>query len=385
MDYNLLSPVSDILVDDIKLSHFQTLGRKLKIHTHTIKPDLEVINIAILGVLESRNSINYLEQTLNLNEIRKSFYGLFPGNWTSKIADLGDIVNGDKVQDTYFSVTRIVSSLLKKNIIPVLIGGSQDITYANYRAYDKVKPMINIVNVDNSFALGDSSKPITNLSYVGKIILEKPYNLFNYTALGFQTYFNSQEEIDLMEKLYFEYERLGDISYNIKSVEPAMRDADLVTIDLNSVKSSEVSSNQKFSPNGFDGREICAISRYAGISNMVSSFGIYEYKPSINDESTAMLIAQMVWYFIEGFNCRVKDDNFKSPDEFNKYTVLVQDQQLIFYKSLKTGRWWVETPNLSGLHTKKNKYTLLACMQSDYDTAVQGNIPNRWYKAYKKN
>ena len=384
MDYNLLCPVSDILVNDIKLSHFQTLGRKLKIHTHSIKPDLEGINIAIFGVMESRNSINFLEQTLNLNEIRKSFYGLFPGNWTSKIADLGDIVNGDKVQDTYFSVTRIVSSLLKKNIIPVLIGGSQDITYANYRAYDKVKPMINIVNVDNSFDLGDSSKPITNLSYVGKIILEKPYNLFNYTALGFQTYFNSQEEIDLMEKLYFEYERLGDISYNIKSVEPAMRDADLVTIDLNSVKSSEVSSNQKFSPNGFDGREICAISRYAGISNMVSSFGIYEYKPSINDESTAMLIAQMVWYFIEGFNCRVKDDNFKSPDEFNKYTVLVQDQQLIFYKSLKTGRWWVETPNLSGLHTKKNKYTLLACMQSDYDNAVQGNIPNRWYKAYKK-
>lgn len=384
MDYNLLSPVSDILVDDIKLSHFQTLGRKLKIHTHSIKPDLEGIKIAIFGVMESRNSINFLEQTLNLNEIRKSFYGLFPGNWTSKIADLGDIVTGDKVQDSYFSVTSLVSLLLKKNIIPVIIGGSQDITYANYRAYDNVKPMINIVNVDNSFDLGDSSKPITNMSYVGKIILEKPYNLFNYTALGFQTYFNSQEEIDLMEKLYFEYERLGDISYNIKSVEPAMRDADLVTIDLNSVKSSEVSSNQKFSPNGFDGREICAISRYAGISNMVSSFGIYEYKPSVNDESTAMLIAQMVWYFIEGVNCRVNDDNFKNPDEFNKYTVLVQDQELIFYKSLKTGRWWVETPHFPGVHTKKNKYTLLACMQSDYDTAVQGNIPNRWYKAYKK-
>ena len=174
MNYNLLSPVTDVLVDDIKLSYFQTLGRKLKIHTHTIKPDLKGINIAIFGVMESRNSIYFLEQTLNLNEIRKSFYGLFPGNWTSKIADLGDIINGDQIQDTYLSVTSIVSSLLKKNIIPVIIGGSQDITYANYRAYDKVKPMINIVNVDNSFDLGDSSKPITNLSYVGKIILEKP-------------------------------------------------------------------------------------------------------------------------------------------------------------------------------------------------------------------
>ena len=110
------------LVDEIKLSHFQTLGRKLKIHTHSIKPDLEGIKIAIFGVMESRNSINFLEQTLNLNEIRKSFYGLFPGNWTSKIADLGDIITGEKVQDSYFSVTSLVSLLLKKDIIPVIIG-----------------------------------------------------------------------------------------------------------------------------------------------------------------------------------------------------------------------------------------------------------------------
>ena len=55
MDYNLLSPVSDILVDDIKLSHFQTLGRKLKIRSHSIKPDIEGIKNATFGVMESRN------------------------------------------------------------------------------------------------------------------------------------------------------------------------------------------------------------------------------------------------------------------------------------------------------------------------------------------
>jgi hypothetical protein len=76
-----------------------------------------------------------------------------------------------------------------------------------------------------------------------------------------------------MEKLYFEYYRLGDVNKNIKTAEPVLRDADLVTVDLKSVKSSEVSIKQKYSPNGFDGKEICAISRYAGISNRVSSFG----------------------------------------------------------------------------------------------------------------
>ena len=385
MNYDLLSPISDRLVEDVKLSHFQTFGRNLKLHTSEIIPDLDKIDIAIIGVLDYRNSKYHLGNDFNINEIRRSLYALFPGNWTSNIADLGDIIIGQRVEDTYFAVSEIVSYLLKNNIIPLIIGGSQDITYAAYRAYDNVKPMVNIINIDKSFDLGDSSKPISNNNYIGKIVLEKPYNLFNYTVMGFQTYFNSQEEIDLMEKLYFEYFRLGDLNNDIKFVEPSIRDADLVTIDLSSVKSSEVSIKQKFSPNGFNGREICAISRYAGISNKVSSFGIHEYKSSIEDDATTMLISQMIWYFIEGFNCRVKDDNFENPDEFNKYIVLVKEQELVFYKSLKTGRWWVETLFLSKPHTKKTKHTLLACMQSDYDKAVGGNIPERWYKAYKKN
>ena len=385
MNYDLLSPISDRLVEDVKLSHFQTFGRNLKLHTSEIIPNLDKIDIAIVGVLDYRNSEHHLDNESNINEIRRSLYALFPGNWTSNIADLGDIIIGQRVEDTYFAVSEIVSYLLKNNIIPLIIGGSQDITYAAYRAYDNVKPMVNIINIDKSFDLGDSSKPISNNNYVGKIVLEKPYNLFNYSVMGFQTYFNSQEEIDLMEKLYFEYFRLGDLNNDIKFVEPSMRDADLVTFDLSSVKSSEVSIKQKFSPNGFNGREICAISRYAGISNKVSSFGIFEYKSSIVDDATTMLISQMIWYFIEGFNCRVKDDNFENPDEFNKYIVLVEEQELVFYKSLKTGRWWVETLFLSKPHTKKTKHTLLACMQSDYDMAVGGNIPERWYKAYKKN
>ncbi len=384
MDFNLLSPISDRLVEALEVSHNQTLGRKLELHTNRSTPNLETVKIAILGVLERRNTETPAADQLQLNEIRHAFYNLFPGNWSYSIADLGDILMGETPKDTYFAVTEVVESLLKQQIIPVIVGGSQDLTYAQYRAYDKVKPMINIVNVDKSFDLGDSSKPISNHSYVGKIILEKPYNLFNYTTLGFQTYFNPQEEIDLMEKLYFEFYRLGDLRQDITGVEPSMRDADLVTVDLNAIKSSEVSINQKFSPNGFDGTDICAISRYAGISNKVTSFGIYEYNPSINDESTSMLIAQMIWYFIEGFNCRVADDNFEKEADFNKYTVLVQDQELVFLKSLKTGRWWIETPFLQTPNTKHNKYTLIACMQKDYDSAIAGEIPERWYKAYQK-
>ena len=209
--------------------------------------------------------------------------------------------------------------------------------------------------------------------------------MFNYTTIGYQTYFNSQEEIDLIEKLYFEAYRLGEVSANINSVEPLMRDAHIVSVDLKSIRSSEVSESQKFSPNGFSGKEICSISRYAGISNKVSSFGIYEYQNSKKDSATTMLISQIIWYFIEGVNCRVKDDDFTNETYFQKYNVLVEDDELIFYKSLKTGRWWIEIPFLPNVNNKLKKHTLLPCMHADYLHATKGELPERWYKAYRKN
>ncbi|MDU8885720.1 formimidoylglutamase [Yeosuana sp. MJ-SS3] len=386
MNFNFLSPVSDSVLAHIQLQAKQALGRKLKIHSlQNGIPDLDDVQIAIIGVLENRNDINYLGEDFSLDEIRKTFYSLFPGSWRTEIADLGDINKGDSTEDTFFALKTILSILLTKNIIPIILGGSQDITYANYRAYDSVMPMVNIVNVDSKFDLGDSSKPIKNNSFIGKIILDQPYNLFNYSIIGYQTYFNPQEEIDLIEKLYFESYRLGEISKDITLVEPVMRDANIVSIDLNSVKASEVSQNQKHSPNGFDGKEICAIARYAGISNKVSSFGIYEYKPSKKDDNTSMLVAQIIWYFIEGVNFRVKDDDFNNENHYQKFITLVDSQELIFYKSVKTGRWWIEIPFLSKVNNKLKKHTLLPCMHQDYVNACNNTIPERWYKAFQKN
>jgi arginase family enzyme len=386
MNFNFLTPVSDAVLAHNELIAQQALGKKIKVHSQQNGiPDLEDVQIAIIGVKENRNDVNYIGAEISFDSIRKTLYTLFPGNWYTSIADLGDIDPGETVEDTYFAIRTAITVLVEKDIIPIILGGSQDLTYANYRAYDTILPMVNIVNVDTNFDLGDANLPIKNNSYVGKVIVEEPYNLFNYTTIGYQTYFNSQEEIDLLEKLYFEAYRLGEISGDINKVEPLMRDAHIVSLDLKSVRAAEVSDNQKYSPNGFSGKEICAISRYAGISNKVSSFGIYEYHNSKNDSATSMLVAQMIWYFIEGVNCRIQDDDFLNEKHYQKYNVLVEEDDLTFYKSLKTGRWWIEIPFLPDVNNKLKKHTLLPCMYTDYVNATQGEIPERWYKAYRKN
>ena len=381
-----LSPVSKNVIAHREVLPQGVLGKEIVIHNKKGDlPDLKGVRFALLGVKENRNDVNYMGGAVNFDALRKAFYSLYPGNWTQKIADLGDIEKGETTKDTYFAFRTVSEALLEKDIIPIIFGGSQDLLYPHYRSYDVLEKMVNLVNVDHRFDLGDAENPISNKSYIGKIIIDKPYNLFNYSVLGYQSYFNPPGEIALMEKLFFDAYRLGTVTADITLVEPIMRDADIVSMDVSAIKSAELSYKYSASPNGFDSREICAIARYAGISNRVSSFGLYELQDFTKAESAAVLIAQIVWYFIEGVNFRVDDEDFSNEKSYTTYKVPVGDEILIFKKSNKTGRWWIELPFISNVNNKLKRHTLLPCTYGEYLSATNQEIPERWYKARRKN
>ncbi|MCC4227083.1 formimidoylglutamase [Zunongwangia profunda] len=385
MELDFLSPVSEELIAYAKNLSQHSIGAKAKFNSVLNGiPDLSDVQIAIIGIRENRLAESYEDSLLNFDGIRKAFYGLFPGNWHLNIADLGDIQQGDTVKDTYFAVEKTVAALVKMEVIPVILGGSQDLIYAQYRAYDTLDEMVNLVNVDARFDLGDAEQVISNKSYVSKIIVNEPYNLFNYSNIGYQTYFNSQEEIELMDRLFFDAYRLGEISNDISLIEPIMRAANLVSIDINSIEAGSLGSSFFKSPNGFNGKEICAISRYAGLSDKVSSFGVFEYNSALGELSN-MLLAQMIWYFAEGVNYRNNENTVAAKQEFVKYQVPVDDDVLVFFKSPLSGRWWIEIPYVANRNTKLKRSTLLPCSEEDYLEACNQVIPERWYKAKRKN
>ena len=68
----------------------------------------------------------------------------------------------------------------------------------------------------------------------------------------------------------------------------------------------------------------------------------------------------------------------------HKFNVPTETEQLIFYKSFLTERWWVEVPSILSSHNKINSPALLPCTEQDYLDACNQNIPERWFKAYKK-
>ncbi len=383
MNFDYLCPVDDAVIAHLMVHSDQALGYHIAIHTSQNGiPDLDGIRIAILGVKEGRSAIDNQETGNGINEIRKQLYKLFPGSWISKIADLGNIQQGNTVQDTYFAVSDLLSSLLKQDIIPIIIGGGQDITYANYRAYDAMEQMVNVVSIDNKFDFGTIQDGVTSQSYLSSIVMEKPNNLFNFSNIGYQTFFNPQEEIDLINDLFFDAYRLGEVANEIELVEPVLRDADIVSIDISAVRNSEAPANNNATPNGFYGEDLCKIARYAGISDKVSSFGIYEFNPMLDNKTqTSQLIAQAIWYFIEGVNCRTNDYPFGTREQYQKFIVPMEDEVLNFYKSHKSGRWWME---INFDNNKYQRHSLIPCTYQDYLNANEQEIPDRWYKTLKK-
>lgn len=375
MMYEILKPINSDLELFISKLPKHSFGRMMHIHTSKSLPKLDNVQLALITVNETRGSLN-AEENINFDHFRKNLYHLFPGNWTSRMVDLGTIDAGETIEDTYVALKMLVSDLLKRNIVPVVIGGSQDLTYGIYRGYDSQEQNVNLVCIDNKIDIVDDVENPSE-TFMTRIIMEVPTNLSNFSTVGYQTYYNSQEEIDLIDKMYFESYRLGEIISDIKVAEPIFRDADSVSLDINAIKSSDLGFFSHFNPNGFDGREICSLARYAGLSDRVSSFGIFNID---NVSEKSLLITQILWYFVEGFNFRMNEYPYISKSTYLKYIVPLEEQELVFYKSDVSDRWWIEINNLE----HEERKTLFPCSQEDYKQALQNIIPERWWRANKK-
>lgn len=365
-----------------------TIGKKIKfIDRESTEDDLKGIDIAIIGVKEERGALNNKGCSEGPDKVRKKLYALFANSFSPQIADFGNIGAGNSLKDTYFAVSTVVTDLLKKKIVTIVLGGSQDITYAVYRAYEILERTVNIAAVDSRFDIGEFQSEINSRTYLNNVILHQPNYLFNYSHLGYQTYFGDQKTLDLMEKLFFDTYRLGQVRANMEEVEPIVRNADILTFDLGAIRYSDAPGNRNASPNGFYGEEACQITRYAGLSDKLTSIGFYELNPlSDKDEQTAHLVAQMIWYFLEGYYNRKQDYPVGDKSSYLKYNVGLEDGKynLVFYKSDRSGRWWMEVPYPPSQRSKYERHYLVPCSYNDYQTACDNEMPDRWWQAFQK-
>ena len=361
------------------------LANVIERHTTENFPELKNKGVAIIYVPEYRRS-NYTAETSN-DDFRNFLGQLYEGvNWKCTIYDLGTIAPGKDIKDTYYALSQVVEQLVKARITPIVIGGGQDLTLSMYQAYEKLEQLINITGIDAKLDLGNVEEEPFENGWLSHILLHKPCYLFNYSNLGAQSHFIKHTEFELFEKLYFDVFRLGSLTENLKLVEPILRNTDIASFDLSAIRSSDFSGKHYLSPNGFFGQEACQLMRYAGISDKLTAMGLFNYYSEGISPASQALIAQLIWYFIDGYANRKGDFPIGSKKSYKKYRVNFDEpeQEIIFNKSDKSGRWWMEVPYPNTASSKYQRHHLVPCSYEEYQEAMKGEIPDLWWKTYQK-
>lgn len=346
-------------------------------------PELKGIQIAIVGMTEARGREENESIADASNIIRKKLYALKKGQSHYKVADLGNLRPGVDLQETYLRIRTLGEYLMKRQILPVYIGGTHDLDYGQYLSYEGMKKLVSMLTVDAKIDMEDEGFP--NVVHSQNIILHQPNFLFNYCQLAYQSFLTDLDLANAMEKLFFDHVRLGQLRENFKEIEPLIRNADLLSFDVCAIQSADAPGAADAQPFGLTAEEACQICWFAGMNEKLSSFGLYGYQPSYDDprDKTASVMATMIWYFIEGFYHRKDSLSFKSSD-YIKYTVSLDSKPAIlcFYKSKLSGKWWMEIPKVE--QEKYDRDTVIPCSYQDYLTAQKGEIPERWISAQLK-
>lgn len=336
-------------------------------------PEIADVDIVIVGVTETRGN-GFLENSNDAaNAIRRHLYQLHYWHTDVKIADIGNVKTGAALKDSYAAIKTVVQELLQMKKTVILLGGSHDITLAQYHAHIHLKKPIEATCIDSMINLRGES-PVRSENFLMEMLTGEPNLVKHYNHVAFQSYFVHPRMLETMDKLRFDCYRVGMVSENIEEMEPVMRNTNLLSFDISAIKYSDAPAN-KNCPNGLTGIEACMLTRYAGMSDLLSSIGIYGYNPSEDhEELTAKQISQMIWYFIDGKSRSKQEAMMEDRNSFNEYYTSFTEIGTMFLQSKKTNRWWMQMPD------KK----FIACSYSDYLKASNNEIPERWLRVQER-
>lgn len=370
--HDFLNPISIHELSDDKGYNDGQLAKHILVFSDEL-PDIVKADIVIVGVNETRGGNMVINNLHAADCIRKQLYRLHYWHTEITIADIGNIKTGATLTDSYAAIKTVIAELLRLQKTVVILGGSHDITLAQYFAYKELQKIVEVSCIDATINL-KGENPLRSENFLLELLTGEPNLVKHYNHIGFQSYFVHPRMLETMDKLRFDCYRVGVAKEKMDEMEPVIRNTNLLSFDISSIKNSDSPASLE-SPNGFTGEEACLLARYAGMSNKLSSFGIYGYLPDadINDLS-AKQIAQMIWYFIDGKNRGKQEADIDERSQFNEYHTSFNEVESVFLQSKKTNRWWMQLPN------KK----FIACSYNDYLNASHNEIPERWLRAQER-
>jgi arginase family enzyme len=375
---DFLQPVDNEIIAEY---YTENIYAKEYIHLFQQVQTLEGYQVAVLGVADYRGYISNKGTEHAADEVRKQLYQYAAFTNGIQLLDLGNIKAGETYVDTLVALVEILHELFKQNVITIILGGDAALASAQFKAYEIFENPITVAHVASK-VIWDNSDVDIYKTYLKDFFLSN--FLEKYNLVAYQSYFLQEKQLSFLNNKNHDVLRVGKIREHVFEAEPLMREASMVTYNVNAIRYSDAPGQPDPSPNGMFGDEACAVARYAGLSDQLMSMGIYDYNPKMDrSHITAKQIAQMVWYFMEGVSLRRQDYPIVDENDFNTYLVQIDEAEndFIFMKSRKSDRWWMKI-----LYDKKDlqKHKLIPCTYKDYLTALNNEIPERWMREWMR-
>jgi len=367
-----LQPVNlDLLSKDEGYRDTQ-LGKHIKVY-ETQLPDISDADMVIIGAGECRGAGYALNDHASADGIRSALYALYYWHAQVTIADLGNVKIGQTIQDSYAALRTVIAELILQNKKVVVIGGSHDLTLPQYHAYTSIPTLVNAVVTDAKIDL-DLEARLPADHFLEELFTGLPNHLNHYAHIAFQSYFMHPHMLETIDKLRFDCFRLGVVREDIEEMEPVIRDSHMMSFDISAIQNAQAPANI-ITPNGLNGEEACVLMQYAGMSWKTSSIGIYGYQAELDRNGlSAIQIAQMMWYIIDGIQKGKKESPLSATERFKEFHIAFSDIDTQFLQSKSTGRWWMQ------LHNKE----WAPCSYKDYLVASKNEIPERWLRALER-
>lgn len=323
--------------------------------------------VALLFVTDYRGNGGEVIPT-DFHLFRECFYSLSRQDYTLPIADLGELRAGKTFADTLYIVEELVLSCLQKNIFPVVIGGSDALSYALFSVVNSIKNNVNYSQIASAISFKNrENETITNENYLSSIFHNREFSLKEYHLLGYQKHLNDYRNHLILEELDYNILRLGEMMGATHRAEPFFRNADLVTLNCDAVESIGEGFSVRSQVNGLNSREICSCMRDIGLAGNLKSLGIFNFNLASKNKLHYQLLAQMVWYFLEGLHIQrthPKERNYET------FMVMLGEGELTFKRDTFSNQWY--------FGKEEDIKQCIPCTQEDYENAKRGILNKRW-------
>jgi formiminoglutamase len=336
-----------------------------------LENDMAEADLVIIGCNEYRGK-GERNKLAAADRVRQQLYRLYHWHQDVKVADAGNVMSGNKLNDSYAALQSVLTDLIGSGKKVLVLGGSHDNTLAIYRAYAAKREIIEASVVDALIDI-DPESVFAAEKFLLEMLTSEPNYIRHFNLLGFQSYFTYPGLLEAIDKLRFDCMRVGRVQERMEEVEPIIRNSRFLSFDINAIAHAYAPVN-KLSPNGFTGQEACKLLQYAGLSSTLEVAGIFGIGEDDTEGMTSMQLAHMAWYFMDGIHKGKHEADLADRTGFMEYHTICAEVDTVFLQSRHTGRWWMQMPDQS----------FAPCSYSDYVAASHNDLPERWLRLQER-